>query len=109
MADLLRPAGVDIYENRGSPRENANEQNKSDFLRGHSEESDNIFSNRSTNPIHNINKTQITGSRNETNQAMKDNSALDLMGLGVGEELDNFEEYGDESVKVKDTTFQSDM
>ena len=109
MADLLRPAGVDIYENRGSPRDNANEQNKSDFLRHQSEESDNIFSNRSTNQQQNINMTQIVGSKNVTNHAIKDNSALDLMGLGVGEELDNFEEYGDESMKIKDTTFQSDM
>ena len=39
----------------------------------------------------------------------KENSALDLMGLGGQDQLDEFEEYEDDSsMKIKDTTFQSD-
>ena len=36
----------------------------------------------------------------------KENSALDLMGLGGDDQLDDFEEYVDEgSFKIKDTTY----
>lgn len=39
----------------------------------------------------------------------KENSALDLMGLGGEDQLDDFEEYDEnESLKIKDTTFHSE-
>lgn len=67
------------------------------------------------NQQHKVNQTQFVTSNNSrlasTNHDMtnKENSALDLMGLGGQDQLDGFEEYEDESsVRVKDTTFQSD-
>ena len=40
----------------------------------------------------------------------KENSALDLMGLGGDDQPDDFEEYDEnESLKIKDTTFNSDQ
>lgn len=40
----------------------------------------------------------------------KENSALDLMGLGGEDQLDDFEEYDEnESLKIKDTTFHSEQ
>ena len=44
-------------------------------------------------------------------QTNKENSAIDLVGLGGQDQpLDDFEEYEDDntSLKIKDTTYQSD-
>lgn len=116
MADLMRPGGVDIYDDGTNPREGAsNSENRmrnnfGSYQGGSVAEEDNIFSNRGSaqNAHQKQNMTQIVGPSAGI-PMNKDNSALDLMGLGGGDQIDEFEEYQDEeSFKIKDTTFQSD-